>query len=323
MQKLTISVALPVYNSQNYIVTQLESIINQTEKPDEIIVCDDKSTDNTVKEIYKLIDRSELAKKKIQLFLNPKRYGMDLNFQEAISKCKGDIIFLSDSDDYWFKNKIKYMKETIIKNNLLIAINDCRFTDINLKPFKVKKINQIKKIFNNTDNFIPGCCTVFKKELLKYYLPIPNHNTSYDTWLHFTGNFIQKRKVINKVFQLYRRHKNNNTNALFNQVEPINILMKIIIQFKIFFQAILSRKKILKKNIKNYEVLKNRLIKYDKKKYNQQIQECNKILEKLYKREMILNNYFLVRLYKIFLLKNNKVLWKGNRAKLLDLFCLN
>ena len=146
MQKITISVALPVYNSKNYIIKQLESIINQTEKPDEIVVCDDKSTDNTVDEIYKFIDKSELAKK-IKLFLNSKRFGMDLNFQETISKCKGDLIFLSDSDDYWFRNKIKFMKKIMIKNNLLIAINDCRFANINLKPFKTKKINQVKKIF--------------------------------------------------------------------------------------------------------------------------------------------------------------------------------
>ena len=103
MQKMKISVALPVYNSEKYIITQLKSIINQTEKPDEIIVCDDKSTDNTVKEIKRFINSSELAKKKIKLFLNSQRYGMDFNFQEAILKCNGDIIFLSDSDDYWFK----------------------------------------------------------------------------------------------------------------------------------------------------------------------------------------------------------------------------
>ena len=49
---------------------------------------------------------------------------------------------------------------------------------------------------------------------------------------------------MNKVFQLYRRHKSNNTNALFNRVKPINNLIKIIIQIKIIFKTIFNRKKL-------------------------------------------------------------------------------
>ena len=323
MQKMKISVALPVYNSEKYIITQLKSIINQTEKPDEIIVCDDKSTDNTVKEIKRFINSSELAKKKIKLFLNSQRYGMDFNFQEAILKCNGDIIFLSDSDDYWFKNKIKYMKKTLLENNLLILINDCRFADTNLTPYKTRKINQIKKIFNNIENYIPGCCTVFKKELVKYYLPLPSHNTSYDTWLHFVGNFIKKRKVVNKVFQLYRRHKNNNTHALFNRIKPITNLEKYILKLKLALHAIFNRKKILKKNIQNYETLKNRLKKSNSIEVENKIKKCEKILESYYRRYEILNYFFVKKFYKIYVSKKNNNLWKSNQTKFLDLLSLN
>ena len=164
-------------------------------------------------------------------------------------------------------------------------------------------------IFNNTDNFIPGCCTVFKSELVKYYLPLPEHVSSYDTWLHFVGNFIKKRMVVNKVFQLYRRHEKNNTYAIFNCLTPIGTLKKYQILIKIFLNTIFNRKKILRNNIMNYEVLKKRLILHDKNEYNKKINKCKRALEIFYKREKILNNSFHKRFYEIYL---SKVLWFSN-----------
>lgn len=321
MQKLRISVALPVYNSENFIVDQVKSIVNQTKVPDEIIICDDKSTDNTVKKINDLIKDSNNLKNKVKLYQNPSRLGMNLNFQEAINKCSGDIIFLSDSDDYWFRNKIKYIVNIFIKDEYLLIINNCRFTNSKLKPYKTTKIGQINKIFGNTDNFIPGCCTAFKKELIKYYLPLPNNNQSYDTWLHFVGNFLKKRKVVNKVFQLYRRHENNNTHALFNKIEKINFFEKYLIRTKILFETIFNRKKIIQKQIDNYEILKKRLIKNKKSmtsvKLNK-IDECDQVLNKIYSRQQILNSFFIFRFIQIFLLKKNNNLWANNRNKIID-----
>lgn len=325
MQKLRISVALPVYNSENFIIEQVKSIMCQTLVPDEIIICDDKSTDNTVKIINDFIKSSGDFKKKIKLYLNPKRFGMNLNFQEAINKCTGDIIFLSDSDDYWFKNKIKYITNIFIKNDCLLVINNCRFANSILKPYKTTKIDQVKKIFGNTDNFIPGCCTAFKKELIKYFLPLPSNNQSYDTWLHFVGNFLKHREIVNKVFQLYRRHENNNTQALFNKIEKINFFEKHLIKIKIFFEAIFNRKKIIKNKIYNYEILKQRLIKNKKEVSSitfNKIAECDQILHRIYSRQQILNSFFIFRFIQIFLLKKNKNLWVSNKAKIIDLISI-
>ena len=50
---MKISVAIIVYNGERYLYTQLDSILAQTHKVEEIIVCDDASSDNS-KEIIKL-----------------------------------------------------------------------------------------------------------------------------------------------------------------------------------------------------------------------------------------------------------------------------
>ena len=84
-----ISVAMTTFNGEKYIEKQIESILNQSLSVDEIIICDDGSTDNTI----------ELMKKyNVQIIQNKKNLGYKLNFKKAMEKCKGDYIFLCDQD---------------------------------------------------------------------------------------------------------------------------------------------------------------------------------------------------------------------------------
>ena len=98
-----ISIALCTYNGESYIVELLLSIINQTLQPDEIIICDDKSTDNTVKKTKLILDGWS---GNYRLIVNESNLGYKKNFQKAISLCSGDIIFLCDQDDVWDTTKI-------------------------------------------------------------------------------------------------------------------------------------------------------------------------------------------------------------------------
>ena len=101
---MKISVALCTYNSSSYIKKQLDSILNQQDfKVDEIIICDDNSTDETLEILknYKTIEPSIFTIQK-----NESTIGSTKNFEKAISLCSGDFIFLSDQDDIWKKNKI-------------------------------------------------------------------------------------------------------------------------------------------------------------------------------------------------------------------------
>jgi glycosyltransferase involved in cell wall biosynthesis len=101
-----ISVALCTYNGERYIREQLESILNQTMPVDEIVVCDDGSTDNTLKIIESFRKDTQTD---IRIYRNVKNLGPALNFQKAINLCLGDIVFLSDQDDIWYKNKVQVM----------------------------------------------------------------------------------------------------------------------------------------------------------------------------------------------------------------------
>lgn len=103
-----ISVALCTYNGGKYIKEQLESIVNQTMPVDEIVVCDDGSTDNTIQIVQTIATQHQNIVFKI--IINDTNIGVRRNFEKALSFCNGDIKFLSDQDDIWEPTKV----ETVI-----------------------------------------------------------------------------------------------------------------------------------------------------------------------------------------------------------------
>ena len=119
------SVALCTYNGERYIREQIESIINQTMPVDEIVVCDDGSTDDTIQIIEKLRSETDIT---LRVFKNEEKLGVGKNFQKAVDLCKGNIIFLSDQDDVWLPNKVETISSFFEKNNQI----DVVFTDAEL-----------------------------------------------------------------------------------------------------------------------------------------------------------------------------------------------
>ena len=110
-----ISVAMTTYNGEKYVTAQLYSVLNQSLKPDEVIICDDCSTDSTVSLINEFIEKNKLIN--FRLILNENNLGYIKNFRKAISLASGDIIFLCDQDAIWQEDKIKTMAE-LMENNM-------------------------------------------------------------------------------------------------------------------------------------------------------------------------------------------------------------
>lgn len=83
----TISVCIATYNGERYIQEQLFSILKQLSLVDEIIISDDHSIDNTINLIKSINDS------RIRIFQNDSERGYTGNFENAIRKSSGDIIF--------------------------------------------------------------------------------------------------------------------------------------------------------------------------------------------------------------------------------------
>ena len=91
-----ISVAMAVYNGSKYIRQQIDSILPQLREGDELIISYDESQDDTL-EIIRTYERKDA---RVKVFTDPGS-GVTDNFNNAISHCTGDYIFLSDQDDVW------------------------------------------------------------------------------------------------------------------------------------------------------------------------------------------------------------------------------
>jgi glycosyltransferase involved in cell wall biosynthesis len=103
--KTTVSIALCTYNGDKFLQKQIDSYLNQTVLPDEIIISDDGSKDRTKAILQWYI--GENPDIKWRLIENENRLGASKNFEKALSLCAGEIIFLSDQDDIWNKVKIE------------------------------------------------------------------------------------------------------------------------------------------------------------------------------------------------------------------------
>ena len=136
---MNISVALCTFNGEKYIEKQLDSILNQSIKVNEIIVCDDHSVDTTISILDKYsLNYPELFK----LHKNENNLRSNKNFEKAISLCTGDYIFLSDQDDLWREDKVEKTLNVFSKNptaegvfsnaTLINDIDQLLFKDISL-----------------------------------------------------------------------------------------------------------------------------------------------------------------------------------------------
>ena len=91
MTALTVTVLIPTYNRADWLIESLNSILEQTRRPDEILVINDGSTDDT-------LARLEAYREDVQV-LNQDNSGKSAALNNAIAHAKGDFIWVFDDDD--------------------------------------------------------------------------------------------------------------------------------------------------------------------------------------------------------------------------------
>ena len=197
-----ISVCIATYNGEAFIEQQLRSILAQIAADDEIIISDDGSEDNTLSIINQLND------KRIRLFRHNKTTPKD-NFANALSKSKGDIIFLSDQDDVWLPNKVRRCKEELLHCDLLV--HDGNVTDEHLHiihPSLFGLVNAHEGLLHNLAfcGFY-GSAMAFNRCILESALPLPHGRyIAHDWWIGLVAEIIGTVRFLNEPLYLYRRH---------------------------------------------------------------------------------------------------------------------
>nr|WP_308757667.1 glycosyltransferase [uncultured Bacteroides sp.] len=202
-----ISVCMATYNGEQFLKEQIDSILQQLNEHDELIISDDNSTDTTQDIIRSYNDF------RIKLVQNSLQRGVTHNFENALCHSKGNIIFLADQDDFWLPNKIKELTQFLSKGDYDIVTCNCALTDANLnitqERYYIDKSPIDKSALENyVNNLWLGCCMAFKRELLLATLPFPEKVVAHDLWIALYSQLHFKCGYYPKVLQLYRRHDN-------------------------------------------------------------------------------------------------------------------
>lgn len=206
--RLKVSVAMAVYNGEKFLRDQLDSILNQLQEEDEIVVSLDPSEDNTsyiLREYHRKDSRVKVCYGRGQ--------GVVKNFENAILHCKNDIVFLSDQDDVWIEGKVNKVLAEFSDEKIICVLHDSYIVDKELnilQPsfFKVRRCRTgiIKNVIRNS--YI-GCCMAFRRKYIKKILPFPEKIPMHDQWIGLCCEYYGKVKVLPIPLVKYRRHDSN------------------------------------------------------------------------------------------------------------------
>ncbi|OCN05574.1 hypothetical protein A4S06_08390 [Erysipelotrichaceae bacterium MTC7] len=212
---MKISVALCTYNGELYVRQQLQSILSQTQQVDELIICDDGSTDGTVACIEQVLKDATIPYKIIQ---NESSLGVVCNFYKAYHLCSGDIIFSCDQDDVWQMNKVERIMPIFEDEKIQLVASNADIIDA--------KGNKTGQVLNQLVGFEPPmnqkewkdillhsfCITGATMALRKNFF-VENEHVSkqwlHDGWLAILASFENGLYYLNEPLTLYRIHGHN------------------------------------------------------------------------------------------------------------------
>jgi glycosyltransferase involved in cell wall biosynthesis len=208
-----ISVCMAAYQGENYISLQLCSILEQLSADDEVIVVDDGSTDRTCGEVSALQDT------RLLLVQNQKNQGVLRAFETALSRCTGEIVFLSDQDDLWLPKKVETVLDAFrLDPDLVLVASDAILIDEEGAKigdsFYAKRGEFRAGLWSNLlIGKFHGCTMAFRSTLLRSALPFPpGRLVHHDTWIGCMNALIGgKTKYIAEPLVAYRRHSTNVT----------------------------------------------------------------------------------------------------------------
>ncbi|SFP37890.1 Glycosyltransferase involved in cell wall bisynthesis [Butyrivibrio proteoclasticus] len=216
---MTTAVVMCTYNGEKYILEQLESIYTQTKQPDEVIIQDDCSTDKTVATIRNFISEHNLDSN-WKLSVNSDNLGWKRNFMSAIKSSSAELIFLSDQDDIWDKDKIRIMSE-ICSQNSDIELLVSRHEPFENKTGKEAYVYQpslgkdeVTKVpFSGAfqETLRQGCTYAMKRKLIQYIDDMWDENWPHDQFFWCIAIARGTLYSYNRPLVRHRRHMHVST----------------------------------------------------------------------------------------------------------------
>lgn len=199
-----ISIVMPTYNSSDFIVETIKSVLSQGFQNWELLITDDCSTDGTVEVI-----NTHFNDRRIKIAVNAENSGAAVTRNNSIDRSIGDYIAFLDADDLWGSDKLSLQLQLMQDNDYSFT-----YTAYELIDEGGKKLNRLVDL-NNTKSvsYIDmlkkkstlGCSTVMVKRDVFNDLRMPDIRTGQDyaTWLLILKK-VGSAFCVNNVLTQYR-----------------------------------------------------------------------------------------------------------------------
>jgi glycosyltransferase involved in cell wall biosynthesis len=211
-----ISVALCTYNGERFLPQQLASIQQQSRLPDELVVCDDRSTDRTLEIVREFAASVSFPVKVIE---NEQKLGSSKNFEKAIRLCSGDLIALSDQDDVWYAIRLERSEQELLMHpGAALVFSDGDIIDDQdhslgtrlwrLFSFTEQRVGELlagKYDLLLKYRFVTGATVMFRATLRDRCLPIPQ-GWIHDEWIAAIAAAFADLRPIEEALICYRQH---------------------------------------------------------------------------------------------------------------------
>lgn len=305
------SVAICTYNGERFLKKQIDSILNQTIPVDEIVICDDCSTDSTLSILNFYKERFPSI---FKIHVNDHNLGCVKNFEKAVSCCENEIIFLCDQDDIWKAEKVSFFlnhfKENIslkvLASNAWIVDESENVIDKNtiwdVVSFLHKRNIEYDffTIFSVVGNLATGANMAFRKSFVSSALPFPEKYFYHDEWISLSASSKKQFGFMEEKTSFYRVHSSQQVGGVFfdsSKNTEKNLLRRFDVNSKCYsFREIKRRIRSLNQNRK-------KIISVSANSHNKVLNDALQIIENFeinLKNDLKRKSYVKYLFYKIF-----------------------
>jgi glycosyltransferase involved in cell wall biosynthesis len=272
---MKIAVVIATYNGEKYIEEQLFSIYKQTLSPEQVIICDDCSTDATVKLIQKFMEKHKLTSK-WHLYINEENLGYPTNFYNCLDKSNAKYCFFSDQDDIWHPQKIEKMMSVLEKHEE-INLMCCNYAIVNAKGqemyggmvsrrkssenLSLVSVDKILKTFT-----YPGMAMVVRNDFYNKLCPVfVKSKIPHDFILALLASDVNSFYYYDFVGVYHRYHDNNVSGAEYQLEKMLNLKYKLdnIQKYCQMLRDLMELKEAYSHN--TYEKLRSKLLQFEKR----------------------------------------------------------
>jgi glycosyltransferase involved in cell wall biosynthesis len=215
----TISVALATYNGSRYLQDQLRDLASQSLLPDEVVISDDASSDETVS-IARHFARS--APFPVHVHRNATRLGFRANFMQCAGRCGSDLIAFCDQDDRWSAEKLRTVANHFDDPDVLLVHHNARVFGENGEPSvslypTSRKQGPSRALERGPWDFAPGFTQLFSRHLLQFddLWPMSQDENAdgeripHDRWYYFLASALGTTVYVAECLADYRQHGDN------------------------------------------------------------------------------------------------------------------